>query len=79
MVLAGFSLHSLLSPERGWHWGGQPCPSGPLLAAVSWPDGPVGATLCSCHFLKYTEKIFPTGDKVQKVGLCAAGLAGCQL
>lgn len=72
------NLH--IVPGRGWHLGGQPCPSGFLLAAVPWPDGPLGVTLWSCPFLKYTEKkFFLIGDKVQRVGLGAAALAGCQL
>lgn len=67
-------------PWEGLAWGGQPCPSGLRLAVELWPDVPVGVTLCSCPFLKYTEeKVFLLGDKVQKVGLGALVLAGCQL
>lgn len=51
-----------------------------LLAVALWPVGPVGVTLESCPFLKYTgAKLFLLGDKVQKVGLGVWVLAGCQL
>lgn len=66
--------------ERGWHWGGQPYLSGVLIAGMPLPDGPLGVTLCGCPFLRYPEEnIFLLGDKVQKVGLGPAVLAGGQL
>lgn len=50
------------------------------MAVALWPVGPVGVTLESCPFLKYTgAKLFLLGDKVQKVGLGVWVLAGCQL